>query len=388
MRIFLTTDVVGGVWRYTVTLVSALVERGHECAVAVVGEAADERLEELPADVEVFQRDLRLEWMEGGVEDVAPTTEWLEEAAGRWTPDVVHLNQFGYATGDFGAPVVVVAHSDVLSWFDQVKGTPAPAEWDRYRDVVRSGLEAADVVVAPTAYQGGLLERHYGRSGVRVIHNGIRPPDDTEPSFDERSMVMVAGRAWDEAKGIAVLEEALEALGEDAPAVHLVGPQSGPDGQPAPVQRLVAHGEVPGAAMERFYGNALLYIAPSLYEPFGLSPLEAAAHGSALLLSGIGSFRELWRDAATFFEPGDPNDLARRLTDVLADEASLEQQARTARARARTLYTRDRMAAAYESLYGEMIGRPLGPGDGTAAGSEAVASGGAAGGPESAGEAA
>ena len=356
MRIFLTTDVVGGVWRYTATLASALTERGHDCAVAIVGRAERERLEELPSQVEVVQRDLRLEWMENGVQDVPAGTEWIADAARRWGADLVHLNQFAYAAGEFEAPVLVVAHSDVLSWFSEVKGTDAPAEWGGYAEAVGKGLAAADVVVAPTAYQAALLERHYGRAGVRVIHNGIQPPAAAEPPFEERSMVMVAGRAWDEAKGVAVLEEALEELGEDAPAVHLVGPRTGPEGQEVPVRRLIAHGEVPGEAMERFYGNARLYIGTSLYEPFGLSPLEAAAHGSALLLSGIGSFRELWGDVATFFESGDSSDLARRLVDLLADEDALAQQAQAARVRARTCYTRDRMVDAYEALYREMVG--------------------------------
>lgn len=360
MRVFLSTDVVGGVWRYTVTLVRELVDRGHACAVAVLGAPDEARLEELPAGVEVVQRDVRLEWMEGGLTEVPATTTWLAEAARSWGADVVHLSHYGYAVGDFGAPVLVVAHSDIRSWFSDVKGREAPDGWAEYTAVVRAGMEAADVVVAPTAYQSGRLAQHYGRTATRVIHNGMRPPPVpvNERPASERSMLLVAGRAWDHAKGVGVLESALEELGDRAPTVHVVGPMEGPNGEAIKVERLVAHGEVPGAAMARFYANARVYIGPSLYEPFGLSPLEAAAHGCGLLLSDIGSFRELWQDAASFFHAGRSHDLGVRLLNLLEDPATLDAQAGAARTRARTRYTAARMADQYEAVYRELLGRP------------------------------
>lgn len=363
MRILFSTDVVGGVWRYTVTLVRALSRRGHSCAVAALGSPDEERLRELPDGVETFSRGLRLEWMPGGVEDVEAGTEWLVELARDWHPDVVHLNQFGYAVGDFPAPVMVVAHSDVLSWFEEVRGEPAPEEWSAYRSAVRAGIMAADVVVAPTAYQSGWLARQYGRSAVRVIHNGTELPPETPdlPPASARSLVLVAGRAWDEAKGIALLDRAVGQLGEGAPAVHLVGPLRGPGGAAREVEHLVTHGEVAPATMSRFYRNTRLYVGPSLYEPFGLSPLEAAGHGCGLLLSGIGSFRELWTGAAEFFDPLTPTILAHRLSAALEDPTGLDDCAARALARARARYTAARMADQYESLYEKLTAAAPGP---------------------------
>jgi glycogen synthase len=360
MRILITTDVIGGVWRYTVTLVNELVDRGHACAIAVIGEPQDHHVAELPAGVELMSRDLRLEWMDGGIADLEAGTDWLTGLAANWRADLVHLSQFGYAVGDFGVPVVVVAHSDMRSWFADVRGVEAPAGWDAYTEVVRSGLLAADAVVAPTAYQSGRLAQHYGRTAARVIHNGIRlPPAELEGApASRRPLVLVAGRAWDEAKGIALLDEALEALGEGAPSVHLVGPTVGPLGERIGVGRLVPHGEVPGDAMERFYANTGVYVGPSLYEPFGLTPLEAAAHGCALLLSGIGSFRELWTGAATFFEPGSAADLAVRLVNLLEDASRVDELGAQGRERARSAYSAARMADRYEALYRELTRHP------------------------------
>jgi glycogen synthase len=356
MRILLTTDLVGGVWRYTVTLVHELHARGHACAVAVLGRPTGDHAAELPPDVELVSRELRLEWMPDPAVDLAAGTEWLVGLARRWRADVVHLNHFAYAIGDYGVPVLVVAHMDMRSWYADVRGIDAPSGWDAYTELVRAGLHAAAAVVAPTAYQSGRLAQHYGRTAARVIHNGIlMPPEPADHrTASQRPLVMVAARAWDEAKGIGLLDDALDLLGPDAPSVHLVGPMEGPAGDRIQVRNLVPHGEVPGDAMARFYDNAGVYLAPSLYEPFGLTPLEAAAHGSALLLSGIGSFRELWYGAATFFEPGSAADLGVRLLNLLEDPAAMDAQAEEGRARARTVYTAGRMADRYEALYREL----------------------------------
>ena len=363
MRILITTDVLGGVWRYTVTLVRALVREGHSCAIAVIGSPDAERLEAVPDGVEVFHADLRLEWMPGGMDDVEAGTAWLEGVARDWAPDLIHLNQFAYAAGEFAVPVRVVAHSDVLSWYEEVRGRPAPEEWRRYVEAVRAGIETADAVAAPTAYQSGRLARHYGRTAVRVIHNGTEPPaaEPDVPPASERPLVLVAGRAWDDAKGIDLLDRAVGEMGDEAPAVHLVGPVEGPAGEAIRVENLVIHGEVDGAVMHRFYNNAKLYVGPSLYEPFGLSPLEAAGHGCALLLSGIGSFRELWTGVAAFFEPILADVLAHRMTAVLSDPEALDALAARGRERALERYTAARMAQGYVKLYQELTLAASGP---------------------------
>jgi glycogen synthase len=358
VRILLTTDLIGGVWRYTVTLVQVLASRGHRCAVAVIGEPTAEHAAELPEGVEFMSRDLRLEWMPESLQDLETGTRWVSQLARSWDADLVHLNHFAYALGDFAVPVLVVAHNDLRSWFADVRGIEAPPGWDQYTEMVRAGLHAADAVVAPTAYQSGRLAQHYGRTAARVIHNGIHlpPPARDELPASRRPLVLVAGRAWDEAKGITLLDEAVEMLGSEGPSVHLVGPTKGPGGEEIRIRNLVPHGEVPGEAMARFYGSAGVYVSPSLYEPFGLTPLEAAAHGCALLLSGIGSFRELWYGAATFFEPGSARNLAVRLLNMLEDAHALDVQASEGLSRARAAYSAERMGDRYEALYRELTG--------------------------------
>jgi glycogen(starch) synthase len=355
MKILLTTDTVGGVWDHTVTLARELDAVGHEVLVAVIGEPRDERLAALPAGVQVVWRAYRLEWMQDAADDVRAAGEWLAGLAGVWSPDIVHLNQIAYAVHPFGAPVLVGVHSDVISWWPHVNGVEAPeAEWGAYRGWLRAGLRAADAVVTPTAYQGALVLRYYGMEVTRVIHNGIHFVDD-EPHPRDGRMVLSVGRLWDRGKGVDLLDEAAGLLGDEAPEVHVIGETVAPHGETFSVRNVTAHGRVERAQVDEWMRRAGVYVAPSRYEPFGLAPLEAALHGCALVLSDIGTFRELWDGCAEFFPSGDARALAQAIRRVCNDDARRARLARAARTRAARRYTARRMASEYIDLYHQMI---------------------------------
>src|SRR5690606_15252099 len=91
-----------------------------------------------------------LEWMPDPWTEVDIAGEWLLELSRTVRPDLVHLNGYTHGALPFPCPVIVVAHSCVLSWWRAVKRSEAPPEWDEYRVRVARGLRGADVVVAPT----------------------------------------------------------------------------------------------------------------------------------------------------------------------------------------------------------------------------------------------
>ena len=357
MRVLLTTDTVGGVWDYTVTLARQLDALGCEVLIAAIGEPRDERLAHVPAGVQVTSRTYRLEWMEGAAADVREAARWLRELSQLWAADVVHLNQLAYAAFGFPAPVVTVAHSDVLSWWTHVRGAAAPPEWEPYARWVDDGLRASDAVVAPTAYHASLLARHYGLHGARVIHNGVEPPASDPPAKGE-PLVLCVGRAWDEGKGVDLLDAAVGMLGPGFPPVHLLGEAAAPHGGAFAAANLVMHGRVERAEVDGWMRRATVYAAPSRYEPFGLAPLEAALNGCALVLSDVGTFRELWDGCADFFPSGDAAALAEVLGRVAADPARAAKMAERARGRALRRYGAARMAAEYVALYRELAARP------------------------------
>jgi glycogen synthase len=355
MKILLTTDTVGGVWDHTVTLARELDAAGHEVLVAVIGEPRDERLAALPAGVQVVWRAYRLEWMQDCADDVQAAGEWLAGLAEVWSADVVHLNQVAYAARRFPAPVLVAVHSDVLSWWPHVHGREAPADdWRAYGQWLRDGLHAADAVVTLTAYQAGLVHRYYGVQATRVIHNGVAF-EGGEPAERAEPLALSVGRLWDRGKGVDLLDEAAGLLGADAPPIHVVGETTAPHGEVCTVRNVTAHGRVERAQVDAWMRRASLYVAPSRYEPFGLAPLEAALHGCALVLSDIGTFRELWDGCAEFFPSGDARALAQAIRRLSGDPQRRERLAKAARTRAARRYTARRMAADYIELYQQMM---------------------------------
>lgn len=357
MKVLLTTDTVGGVWDYTVTLARELDAAGHEVLIAAIGEPRDERLARIPAGVQVTSRAYRLEWMAGAADDVAAAARWLRELAQLWSADVVHLNQLAYAAFGFPAPVVTAVHSDVLSWWTHIHGCEAPAEWGGYARMVGAGIRAFDAVVTPTQYQAALLFRHYGVHATRVIHNGVEVVDD-EPPPKGAPLVLCVGRAWDEGKGVDVLDQAVGILGPDFPPVHLLGETVAPHGSAFHAAHLQMHGRVERAEVDEWMRRATIYVAPSRYEPFGLAPLEAALAGCALVLSDIGTFGELWNGCADFFPSGDARALADVLARLVADPARTRHLAEGARKRARRRYAARRMADEYLALYRDVIDHP------------------------------
>ncbi len=350
-RVMMTADAVGGVWAYALELARGLVAGGAEVLLATMGappSAAQRRAVARLRGVTLAVSDYALEWMPDPWRDVDRAGAWLLELAAQWRPDVVHLNGYAHAVLPWPAPVLVAAHSCVCSWHVAVHGTPAPPQWDEYRRRVRTGLCAADAIVAPSGALAAALARHYGPlPPIRVIRNG-RAPREFRPRARKQPFVFAAGRLWDAAKNLAVLDAAAPRLPWP---VIVAGPPRPPLGAPAPAMRhLRLLGPLPPRRLAALCGAAAIFAAPARYEPFGLAVLEAALAGCALVLGDIDSLRELWEEAAVFVPPGDPAAVADGLAALIADPRRRAALALRARARAHRLAP-ERMTAAYREAY-------------------------------------
>jgi glycosyltransferase involved in cell wall biosynthesis len=80
-------------------------------------------------------------------------------------------------------------------------------------------------------------------------------------------------------------------------------------------------GFVPFDTLRFFYSAASVFAFPSLYEGFGLPPLEAMATGTPVLTSSLSSLPEVVGDAAMIVKPENVFDIARGLRELLLDEA-------------------------------------------------------------------
>ncbi|MBX6331905.1 MAG: glycosyltransferase, partial [Gemmatimonadaceae bacterium] len=300
-------------------------------------------------DVTVAESRYRLEWMRDPWDDVRRAGEWLLELEADVRPDVVHINGYAHAALPWSAPVCVVAHSCVLSWWRAVRGEAAPPSWDRYRAAVRAGLARAGMVIAPSAAMlAALAEYRVALREARVIPNA-RSAARFVPR-EKYPFVLTVARLWDEGKNAA----AVERVAGDVPWPVYVAGDRGRVGE-VPYRNASYIGRFDEPELARWMGHAAIYALPARYEPFGLSALEAALCGAALVLGDIPSLREVWEDAACYVHPDDHSGLRDVLRELAADGAARARLGAAARARAAT-YTPTRMAAAYHAAYRALLG--------------------------------
>ncbi len=361
MHVLMTADTVGGVWTYTRELVSGLVRRGHRLTLVSLGRLPSTVqipwMEELP-NLDFRPTPYALEWMRDSAEDIALSTTYLEKLIAEIKPDLLHFNQYAYGAMNTSLPKVVVAHSDVFSWWAAVKGEPAPAtEWTRwYREIVSRGLAGADIVIAPSLWMLNNVRTYYLPTVQgQVIHNG-RSPGRFDPNAGKHNQVVSIGRLWDAAKQICLLTK----HPPSAP-VLIVGSAEHPDKQPSACDVAAMPtgirfcGPLSEEEIRTVLAQASMYAACSSYEPFGLAPLEAALSRCALIANDIPSFRELWGDSALYFRTNDSDSLAETIRHLTADVELCEQYAESAYRHALRNFAVEPMINAYERLYRTLV---------------------------------
>lgn len=348
-RVLITTDAVGGVWRYSLDLARGLRPFGVEAVLLGFGPPPDHgQRREAENAAELRWSALPLDWMAGREADLAAVPEAITAAARGAGADVIQVNLPSQAAKlHVDMPVVAVSHSCVVSWFRAVSGADPPEHWQWQRRLNAWGFARSDAVVAPSRSHAELLARCYPDLGrIEVVANAAGPAPRTQ---SRQPFAYAAARWWDAGKNAGVLDFA--AAGASWPVLAL-GASEGPDGQRHVFRHAQACGQRGHAELRAIAARAAAFVSPSIYEPFGLAALEAAQAGAALVLSDIPTYRELWNGAALFADPVDPaafaaalnrladdRDLRLRLGRLAANRAasfSLERQARTMMALYRT----------------------------------------------------
>ena len=84
-------------------------------------------------------------------------------------------------------------------------------------------------------------------------------------------------------------------------------------------------GFIPIEVLRIFYDSAKIFVFPSLYEGFGLPPLEAMAHGTPVVTSNVSSLPEVVGNAAVLVNPENVFEIMRALHRVLMDQGLRER---------------------------------------------------------------
>jgi glycosyltransferase involved in cell wall biosynthesis len=213
----------------------------------------------------------------------------------------------------------------------------------------RSARSAQHVIV-PSAFVRDRAAAALGLDAarVRVIHHGI-DHELFSPGDGERApFLLYPARPWPH-KNHARLFEAFSRLRRDRPELRLVLTGGGDRG--ALPDGVESRGNVLPDELVSLYRTASALVFPSLYEGFGLPPLEAMACGCPVACSDAASLPEVCGDAARMFDPHDPGAIAGAVEEVLADPAPWSERGLVRAAG----FTWERSAAAHEEVYRELL---------------------------------
>ncbi len=363
MRVLITADTVGGVWTYTQELAEGLLVTGCDVGIVSVGPApSDEQRSWMDGLRKKWlgkswfaAKECSLEWMQDNAASYSAAESFLLERIRDVLPDILHSSQFCFGALPVDIPKIVVAHSDVFSWWRSCRGAPAEeSEWLRtYSRLVHRGIEEADVVIAPTRWMLDQMEDCYGPlANAAVIPNGRRIAGPGRVS--KKLQAITAGRLWDEAKNIGMLFEV------ESPFPVLVAGDESFERETVCTdtsQCVQMLGRLQQEALLRIFAESAVYICPSRYEPFGLTAVEAALSGCAIVANDIQSLREVWGDAAIYFTRDDAAALSGVLRSLADNRTWLELAAEKAHARAQERFSREGMARKYLGVYQQLLER-------------------------------
>jgi len=353
VHVLVTADTLSGAWTYARELVTGLVTRGVRVTLVSFGEIP------LPEQttwmdhlhgLEYHPTAFRLEWMQEAEQDLADSSAFLASLVRELKPDILHLNQFCYGDLPVGVPRVVMAHGDLITWTQAVQERPPrssrPTQW--YRDMVCRGIEAADAILAPSAWMLDRVSRAYVRARrSEVIYPG-RNPIFFNPYVSKDDCVLAVGRLVDSSKQVFLLTQRVHPI-----PVCIVGAE-----QTVPTPRIPIRADVKVAVDETsvairgpqteaqlraLFSRAAIYAATARYEPLGMSALEAAFSRCAIIANDIPSFREIWGDAALYFRTNNAESLAENIRLLNTDRSMRRAYAELAYTRARERFTTKRM---------------------------------------------
>ena len=346
-RILMTLDAVGGVWRYAMELGEAIKPLGYHTLFVGFGlkpSLAQTMEAQRIGDLEWLPQPL--DWLADDERDLDGIGEAIESLASDQAIDLIHLNLPSQAANlSSRRPVVAVSHSCVVTWWQAMRSEPLPSDWLWKKRLNETGFANSDAIVAPSESHAALLRSCYSLPlEVSVIHNAMAADLGGGP---KEPFVFAAGRWWDESKNARLLDQAARAA---AWPIRMAGSTHSPSGQTVELLHAEHLGELSYGTLLDQVRRAGIVVSPSLYEPFGLLPLEGARAGAALALADIPTYRELWEDCALFFAPTEPDALVAVINRYAEDPMVREEMGRRAVRRSQT-FTPHNQAAAMASLY-------------------------------------
>lgn len=337
----------GGIGRYTQSLIRELSLLSDDEFVVLM----------TPADVEDWQilskeAGLRPPKWQAEVVDI-PHYSWAEQTQlpailTKLKPDLVHFTNFNHPLR-YQAPFVATVHDLTIFLYPFGAKQRSPITQFAFRKVLRHAATAGKKVIADSeATKRDIVKfLHVGPDKVQTVHLGVDP--DYQPiNLPQRGRIhtylnevynikppyLLFLSQWRPHKGIDVLLDAYEKLRTADPKLapklvvagkpHSSYPEIGEKLKNHPFAAdITAPGFVKEEDLPKLYQGAEIFVCPSLYEGFGIPPLEAMACGTPVISSNSSSLPEVIGDAGVLVPVGDASALATAMQNLLKDHTRM-----------------------------------------------------------------
>lgn len=283
-------------------------------------------------------------------------------------PDLVHFTSFNMPLGYRGKFVITI-HDLTLLRFRNIRQSFAHKYFYKLKDlgmrvILKNAIARAKTILTPTDFvkediasvykvrrnkivvTPEAAEAAYQKPRVDLARFGIDKPfllyvGNAYPHKNLERLIIAFGKLiteymLDYQLVIAGRKDSFhESLRQEVAQAHLEN-------------RVIFTDYVSDAELAGLYKNAALYVFPSLSEGFGLPPLEAMAYGLPVVSSAATCLPEVLGDAAVYFKPKSPSDMANVISSTLADKELQEKLVKRGYAQVKKFSWRKTAKATYE----------------------------------------
>jgi glycosyltransferase involved in cell wall biosynthesis len=218
--------------------------------------------------------------------------------------DLMHFTHFNVPIL-YRKRFIVTIHDLTLRYFPTRKGIKFWA----YKIVFKYAIKNSEKIIAISNYTKNDILKHYNVSSdkIQVIYEGVTGEAGSLPQ-NPNPYVLYVGNDYPH-KNLERLKLACEKIRQDGLEHSLI----------------LITGFVGEQELDNLYKNASLFVFPSLYEGFGLPPLEAMKRGIPVASSNATCLPEILGDAAIYFNPSNVDDMVEKIKRALVDRELRER---------------------------------------------------------------
>ncbi len=259
----------------------------------------------------------------------------------KYNLDLVHFPHFNVPLL-YRRKFIITIHDLILVHFPTIRGTTLNPlfywlKFLAYKLTIKSAIKRAKKIIAVSEFTKKDIENHYpqGRGKICVTYEACEDfcflaSESRERILEKYGIIkpylMYVGNAYPH-KNLDGLVSAFAHLRHENPEINLV--LVGKDDyfyrkikeqvKREKISGVVFPGFIPDCDLDAVYYSSDAYVFPSLYEGFGLPPLEAMAKGVPVLSSDHKCMREILGNSALFFDGRNQFDIKEKMRTVCAD---------------------------------------------------------------------